>query len=169
MLKALGSPAYDAPWTCPKKLVSPTYGGRQMPAKSRHMMDLAILDRCQALCLDPDKVGSCQTVRALIAEDFFVDLNSSIERKPWTHVTVGAITTRTVLYSFAHDRLLKPQELLWICGRAPVVGNFTERDLCDLVGNAMCAQTMSVLLHAALRVFGRRLPQAAHTSQRNRG
>lgn len=129
-----------------------------MPAKARRMMDLAILHRCQALCLNPDKVGSCPTVRALIAEDFFVDVNPSIERKPWTHEDIGAVTTRSILYSFAHDRVLKPQELLFIYGRAPVVGNFTERDLCDLVGNAMTAQTMSVILHAALRVFGRRLP-----------
>ena len=87
-------------------------------------------------------------------KNIYVDVSQSIMRNTYTNLDniSPCLTTSTELYSFGHDRVILPQEMMAMHGyqRITVPETILPRDLKTMVGGGMslpCIGTVLMALH----------------------
>ena len=81
------------------------------------------------------------------AQNWFVDFHKSIERRPWG--PFKTLTTFSMVYDYARDKLVTPFEWMPIQGVHPDmydVSELSQHQLRDLLGEAMCAPCLGCVV-----------------------
>ena len=105
---------------------------------------------------NPDKIPSVsdQIWRKELARGFCIDLSQCVGRAPWTSQSTGLLrccTTSTALYSYFHDRMLAPEEVL-VMHAFPLslqIGGPSQAAVQSAAGDMMAAASVGHVLLAA--------------------
>lgn len=142
--------AGQATWTShPKR--RPALRGLTGTPRQTALVNHALRSWCWARRLDP---------AALLVGDLFLDISQCVSRRPWGS-TIRALTSSTSIYSFRHDRLLVPEELMQVYGwprPSRVLGASEAAQLADLVSECMPLPSLAVPLFSLLAALGTALP-----------
>ena len=158
---------YPRPWTQPPdrnltpKLLGCGISASPHAATTREteLLDLAFVHRCRELGMRLREACEDPEARAKVAAGLWVNMSQAISRKPWAHGSIPTYATSSRWYSYEHDEKVEPEEAFALYGRAIGVDQAAStRDVQDLVGNCMAAQTIGAVVHSVLLVLGRRIP-----------
>ena len=95
-------------------------------------------ERAKVLKIAFKHLQRCRGMSADVAAEYVVDVSQSIQRASWGR-SIRTITTSSTIFSFKHQRLLKPHQHLSIMGMPPThvsLLGLTETNVRNLAGEA---------------------------------
>lgn len=154
-LRAKGIVLSRTAWTeHPLKKPPPRLQGLSCTERQLAVINYVFARHCLKRGLDPASEDSLKATTRLM-----VDVSQSIGRQ--THGTehLPAVASSTLVYSYFHDRVISPAELLQVYGFPAPPGEAGSREsLKDLVSECMALPSLGVVLVAMLSSVGPLFP-----------
>ena len=133
--------------------------GLSITPRVLEILDLAVLDTVVAkkqgdstdAVRELNQVTTPEELKALVT-DVYVDVSQNPSRKSWTNRSKVSkcLTTSTLLFSLAHDRMILPVELLFLQGHTREVQippSMSQNAIRDLAGEGMNLACLGSLLY----------------------
>jgi hypothetical protein len=154
-LRAQGIVSSRTAWTAhPLKKPPPRLQGLSCTERQLAVINYVFVRYCAKQAVDPASEDSLKVTRCLM-----VDVSQSIGRQTCGTEHVPAIASSTLVYSYFHDKVISPAELLQVYGFPAPPGEAGSREnLKDLVAECMAMPSLGVVLVAMLSSVGPLFP-----------
>lgn len=133
------SPGY-APWTSRPEFVG---RGIRLTPRTKDLIDCVAIQVMKSKNLPFNQMAEG-------LKGVFLDVSQSLQRKAYTQGGMNrCLTTSTVLYSYEHDRMVVPAEMLYFQGyprTLKIPSSVTQADVANLAGEGMSLPCLATVL-----------------------
>jgi hypothetical protein len=124
--------------------------GKKLHSRHKDMLNICMASYWKPACAEAQSKGlpipSIDSMRA----GLFCDLSQSVQRKPWSQGVIRCLVQGSVLYSFEHDAVMRPEHHLRLQGMRSNfdISSLSDPEIRALAGEGFCLPCIATCIWA---------------------